>query len=263
MITKTKSTVLLGLAVLLAAPAAHAGGLWGDKMEATFGAGVLYGPLYAGSDESQAILVPVLSVQRGILFADSTRGAGLQYQFGNGLYLSQSIYYDLGRLERDSSWRPGSDSLKGMGRVPGSVTTKTMLVQPLGDRFNVSAEAEYALRSSAHRLRYRVGAEAKLFNGNANDVFLTADVHGGDRDFNQAYYGVSGAQAGVTGRRAFSADSGINAYAAGVRWEHKFGDRWMGIAQINAMRYAHDVSGSSIIERRNSVFGNVALTYTY
>lgn len=263
MITKTKSTVLLGLAVLLAAPSAHADGLWGDKVEATFGTGVLYGPLYAGSDESQAILVPVLSVQRGILFVDSTRGAGLQYQLGNGLYLSQSIYYDLGRLEKDSSWRPGSDSLKGMGRVPGSFTTKTMLVQPLGDRFNVSAEAEYALRSSAHRLRYRLGAEAKLFNGNANDVFLTADVHGGDRDFNQAYYGVGVAQANVTGRQAFSSASGINAYAAGVRWEHKFGARWLGIAQINAMRYAHDVSGSSVIERRNSGFGNVALTYTY
>ncbi|XFC39573.1 MipA/OmpV family protein [Stenotrophomonas indicatrix] len=263
MITKTTTTVLLGVAALLAAPAAQSADLWGDKMEATLGAGVLYGPLYAGSDESQAILVPVLSVQRGILFFDSTRGAGLQYQFGNGLYLSQSVYYDLGRLEKDSSWRPGSDTLKGMGRVPGSVTTKTMLVQPLGDRFNVSAEAEYALRSSAHRLRYRLGTEAKLFNGNSDDVFLTADVHGGDRDFNQAYYGVSTAQAATTGRRAFSADSGINAYAAGVRWEHKFGERWMGIAQINAMRYAHDVSGSSVIERRNSVFGNVALTYTY
>lgn len=51
MITKTRSTVLVGLAVLMAAPAAHAGALWGDKMEATFGADVLYGPLYAGSHD--------------------------------------------------------------------------------------------------------------------------------------------------------------------------------------------------------------------
>ncbi|GHH59771.1 hypothetical protein [[Pseudomonas] boreopolis] len=35
-----------------------------------------------------------MSVQRGILFADSTRGAGLQFQTASGLYLSQSIYYD-------------------------------------------------------------------------------------------------------------------------------------------------------------------------
>ena len=77
-------------------PPGFLGSLLGSKSELVVGAGLAFNERYPGAGAGRLLPVPVLSLQRGALFADTTRGLGLQYQSQSGLYLSQSVFYDAG-----------------------------------------------------------------------------------------------------------------------------------------------------------------------
>lgn len=251
------ATVALPLAAIAADPA------WlGDKTDVVIGVGAQYAPRYAGADAGRVQAVPVLSVQRGLLFFDTTRGGGIQFQTGSGLYLSQSLGYDLGRLQSDSDWRPGSARLAGMGDVPGSLTARTLLMQKLGP-VSLSAEAEFALRDGARRNRYRAGAEFAAWTGAHDGLSVSADTHWGDRRYDQAYFGVTEDQAARSRFDAFRSRSGLYACALGATWEHRFDAHWASTLQLAGTRYVDRAADSPVVERRNAFAATAAVTYTY
>lgn len=269
--------LLTGLAPLLcragaadeasAAPAAEPAGfpasLLGGKTDLVAGAGLAYGARYPGAGTGRLQALPVLSVQRGVLFADTTRGAGLQYQAASGFYVSQSLFYDAGRLDRNSGWRPGSGRLAGMGEVPGSATARTLLAQQLTPRLLASAEAEFTLRDSARRNRYRAGLEFSALKTDADSVTLNADAWWGDRRHNQAYFGVTPAQAARTAFSSFQAGAGLYAASAGVAWEHRFGSHWASTLQLSATHYTGKAGDSPLAARRTAPSAMAAVTYSY
>ncbi len=243
--------------------ASAAGNEWlGDKTDLVVGVGAKYAPRYAGADSGRVQAVPVLSVQRGLLVFDTSRGAGIQFQTSSGLYVSQTLGYDLGRLQRDSDWRPGSAHLAGMGDVPGSLTTRTLLVQKLGP-VSLSAEAEFALRDEARRNRYRAGAEVAAWTGENDSLSFSADTHWGDRRYNQAYFGVTADQAARSRFGEFHARSGLYACSLGASWEHRFDAHWASTLQLTGTRYVDRVADSSLLERRNAIAVTAAINYTY
>ncbi|GKS92729.1 MipA/OmpV family protein [Acidovorax sp. SUPP2539] len=237
--------------------------LLGDTTDFSIGAAARVTPRYPGSDDHRVEILPVLSVQRGIFFADTSRGIGLQWQSESGFYASQSVFYDFGRVQRNSPFRPGSRKLAGLGDVPDSVTTRTLLMQQFTPDFSVSAEAEFALESGARRNRYRLGAEYNLLKTSADTVSLSADVHAGDRRYNQAYFGVTPQQASRTRFAAFNAGSGVYGYAIGASWSHALAPHWTTSLQVSALRYVDNAEHSPLVVRRTSVTGGAAVTYTY
>ncbi|MBB4655129.1 outer membrane protein [Xanthomonas sp. F14] len=236
--------------------------LLGDHTDLTVGAAAVAAPRYAGAERARVQANPVLVVQRGMLFFDTARGAGLQFQSDSGFYLSQSLYYDLGRLQRDSDWRPGSRVLAGMGDVPGAVTARTLVMQRITPYMNVNAEAEFALKQDARRNRYRAGVEFTLLHGASDTVTLDLDVHAGDRRFNQAYFGVTDTQAARTRWQAFHTGSGVYAAAVGSSWTHALGDHWATTVSVTGTRYADNATDSPLVARRSFVGGTVAVTYS-
>ncbi|MCC4610004.1 MipA/OmpV family protein [Xanthomonas campestris] len=236
--------------------------LLGDHTDVTVGAAGIAAPRYAGADRSRVQAMPVAVVQRGILFFDTARGAGLQFQSSSGLYVAQSIYYDLGRLQRDSNWRPGSALLAGMGDVPGSVTARTLVMQPITPYMSINAEAEFALKDAARRNRYRAGLQFNLLHSANDTVTLDLDVHAGDRRFNQAYFGVTDAQAQRTRFDSFNASSGVYAAAVGGSWTHSFGEHWATTLGVTGMRYADNADDSPLVVGRSFVSGTFAVTYS-
>ncbi|KLD69893.1 MipA/OmpV family protein [Xanthomonas pisi] len=236
--------------------------LLGDHTEITVGAAAVAAPRYAGAERARVQANPVLVVQRGMLFFDAARGAGLQFQSDSGFYASQSVYYDLGRLQRDNDWRPGSRVLAGMGDVPGSVTARTLLMQQITPYVNVNAEAEFALKDAARRNRYRAGVEFTLLHSASDTVTLDLDVHAGDRRFNQAYFGVTDAQSARSGLQRFNAGSGVYAAAVGSSWTHSLGDHWATTVGVTGTRYADNADDSPLVVRRSFVSGTFAVTYS-
>jgi len=255
------------LAMLIAAlpllARAQDGGIWGNKTEVTVGAGLASEARYPGSGSERVLPVPVLAIQRGILFADTTRGIGLQYQSASGFYAAQSVFYDLGRLDHDSSWRPGSNRLSGMGDLPGSVTARTLVAQQVTPWLLASAEAELALRDGARRNRYRTCVEFSAVKTEADSVTVDVDAWWGDGRYNRAYFGVTPAQAARTGFAVYRPGAGLYARSASLTWEHRFGSRWATTVQVTDTRYAGKADASPVVAQHASAGANAAITYTY
>jgi len=259
----------------MALPAAHAAppqdagatasswsDVFGTPSELVLGLGVGYGPRYQGAASEHVQPLPVLSYQKGVLFADTARGVGLQFPFHQNLYVSQSFGYDLGRLERDSNIRPGSARLAGMGDVPGSLTARTLVMAQLTPSLSASAEAELALRDSARRNRYRLGLEHNVFKAAADALVINADTWWGDARYNQAYFGVTAQQAARTGLAPFAPGSGLHAWSLGATWEHTFDAHWGSSLQVTATRYPDKVSDGPIA-RHSGLASTAVVTYTY
>jgi outer membrane protein len=237
--------------------------MFGDKTEVTIGAGATYAARYPGAASWQLVPNPVLSVQRGILFADTLRGIGVQYQSASEFYVAQSFFYDLGRLDRNNSWRPGSDRLAGMGDVPGSATAHTLVAQPLTAWFLVSAETEMALRDTARRNRYRLGVEFTPLKNSVDTVTIDLDGWWGDGRYNQAWFGVTPRQSARTGFAVFAPGAGVYQQVPGVGWEHHLDQHWSSTLQLTATRYTGKVSDSPVVARRTSASATAAIAYTY
>jgi outer membrane protein len=236
--------------------------VFGDKTELTLGAGWTWTARYPGAGNWQTIPTPVLSVQRGILFADSFRGAGLQYQSSSGFYISQSLFYDLGRLDRNNRWRPGSGRLAGMGDVPASSTSRTLVAQQINPWLLASAETEMALRETARRNRYRIGAELTPLKNDRDTMTVDLDAWWGDRRYNSAYFGVTPGQAARTGLPAFRPGAGLYAQAPSVSWEHRLDRHWSSTLQLSDTRYAGKVGASPVVVQRTSPGFTAAIAYT-
>lgn len=234
-----------------------------DKLEAAIGTGVQAGPRYMGSRDTRATIVPVLLVQRGIFFIDTSRGAGLQMLTDSGLYASQSVRYDQGRGEKSDLFRPGSRDLAGMGEVQGSLTSHTMIAQQLPAGLSVSAEADATLRSGLRRQNLRLGAEWSAIDAGGERLTFDVAAYWGDSRFNQAYFGVTPAQAANSRFAAYRAPGGLYAYSAGAEWEHKLADHWYGSMQLTAMPFAERAKASPLMARKSSLEAVLTVRYVY
>lgn len=89
----------------------------------TVGVAASNAPRYSGSDQHRWQFLPVVQARDGAVFFDSQKGLGYDLQSDSGLYLEHTLGYGLGRLDKDSAWREGSDKLKGMGDINATLNT--------------------------------------------------------------------------------------------------------------------------------------------
>lgn len=233
-----------------------------DKVHASIGAAVYAGPRYLGGAGQRTALVPVLSIERGIFFANMQSGIGVQYE-RNGFYISQSASYDPGRRESDSAYAPGARRLRGMGKVQGSATWHTVVGQQLTDRLLVSAEADVSLKSGTRRNSLRLGGEWTAFRQGADEVALDISTFWGNATFNQAYFGVSAAQSARTSFQAYLPRSGMYAYSVTSRWEHAWSLHWATTVQVTAMPYLGKLKSSPIAEKSASLEALAMVRYDF
>jgi outer membrane scaffolding protein for murein synthesis (MipA/OmpV family) len=73
----------------------------------TIGLGGHYAPRYSGSDKQVWQVVPVLQGRKGAFFIDTQKGVGYDLQNDSGWYFEHTLGYDLGRADKNASWREG------------------------------------------------------------------------------------------------------------------------------------------------------------
>lgn len=260
--------VLLALAALVVSGTGHAqdadsSSLLGDKTDVTLGLGMGFTPRYMGSDNYRSLVLPMLSIQRGVLFADSTRGIGLQWKSSSGFSASAAFNYDFGRSDKNSSSRYGSNELKGMGTVEGATVADFTLGQELMPWLSVSGEAELRVAGENRGNRYRLGLEGIAFHNDTDTVALDLDAHAGDGRYNQTYFGVTEEQSRLSRFSTFRADSGIYAYSAALNWLHTYDAHWSSSTSLVVTHYTDQTRGSSLVESDTDVMGMAALNYTF
>ncbi|WP_419736116.1 MipA/OmpV family protein [Pseudomonas sp. COR18] len=237
--------------------------LWGEKTDVTLGMGVAIVPRYMGADEYRHQWVPTLSLQRGLLFIDSTRGLGLQWQSPSGFSASAALNYDFGRSDKNTSSRPGSNELEGMGSVAGATVADFTLAQQLLPWLSVSAEAELRTAGQKRGNRYRLGVEGIVYHNPRDTVAVDIDAHAGDGRYNQTYFGVSSLQSQRSGFSRFQADGGIYAYSMALNWQHMFDAHWSTVASLGASHYTDQAGASPLVETHLEATGLLALNYSF
>ncbi|MFA0918125.1 MipA/OmpV family protein [Pseudomonas tremae] len=254
---------LIGQAYAQEGDSAGSQSILGDKFNVNLGLGMAVLPRYMGADEYRSQVLPMLTVQRGIFFADTMRGLGVQFQSASGFGASAALNYDFGRTEKNSGNRPGSNELRGMGTVEGATVGDFMVSQQLAPWLSASAEAELRVAGEKRGNRYRLGFEGIAYHSQTDTVTLDIDAHAGDSRYNQTYFGVSPMQSQRSGFSRFTADSGIYAYSAALAWQHTFDAHWSSVASVGVTHYTDQTRGSPLVETDAEGSGLIALNYAF
>ncbi|MFJ5508312.1 MipA/OmpV family protein [Pectobacterium jejuense] len=269
-ITKIILSTCLSAAALSSAAVAEAAedaapSFWGDHTDVVVGVAAQNAPRYRGSKDRQTTALPVLTIQRGALYVDSTHGIGWQYQSPSGFYLDHAFGYDLGRDDKNSQWRAGSNRLKGMGKVKGSVTTTLTAGYQFAPWLALEASGEFALSERDRGNQYRIGAKSTVWQSATKDdvLALSADVLMGDARFNQTYYGVTPQQSTRAGLAAYRAGKGVYGYALGANWTHQFSPAWSTNVGVTSIWLTDKVAYSQVVERRNDTSATLAILYAF
>ncbi|AIA71794.1 MipA/OmpV family protein [Pectobacterium atrosepticum] len=259
------SAIVLSGTAFAAESEASAPSLLGDHTDVTVGVAAQNAPRYKGSKNRQTMALPVLTVQRGALYFDSSHGIGWQYQSPSGFYLDHAIGYDMGRDDKNSNWRAGSNRLKGMGKIKGSVITTVTAGYQFAPWLALEASGEFALSETKRGNQYRVGAKSTVWQSTTKDdvLALSADVLMGDARFNQTYYGVTQQQSSRSGLAAYHAGKGVYGYALGANWTHQFSPAWSTNVGVTSTWLTDKVADSQVVERRNDTGATLAVLYSF
>lgn len=237
--------------------------LFGDKTDVNVGLGAAVGPRYMGARQTRAIPALAFSVSRGIFFADMLRGVGAEYLTDSGFYVSGALSYDPGRKDKDSSWRPGSKRLRGMGEVKGATTADLQISQQITSWLAINGEAEFRMAGYQRGNRYRLGLESTLLHDGGDTITLGVNAHAGDSRYNRTYFGVSEQQHANSRFSRFNAKSGVYAYSASLDWQHDFDENWTLFMGVNLMEFSDRAHHSPIVEGDTGVTGFAMVNYTF
>lgn len=108
-------------------------------------------PRYLGSKEYHAVAFPVFAVKApNGFFATATEGIGARFTSSSGFFGSAALTYDLGRTDENRNGLPGSDHLRGMGDIKGSVVSVLQLGYSLTPQLSLTSTLRVPL---THRER--------------------------------------------------------------------------------------------------------------
>ena len=265
LIGRSVKSILSGAVLaLLATPALAAGQRQGNVL--TLGGGVDVAPRYSGSDKSRVTAAQVVDyAMANGFFISTTRGLGYGNRVGN-LDYSAALSYRAGRKDRDvssDSIASGSDYLRGMGDIKGSVVVVPGLGYRITDWLNVQLQAEVPVSERDNGEAVHFGIASPLYTSPENSVTLALTGSWGSSKYMQTYYGVSAAQSAASGFARHDAGSGIYAYSLNLDWTHKLTSRWSLLAAAGVTQLTGEAGDSPIVQRKTSPVGSLKLTYSF
>ena len=254
--------------LVLAASAATA------RAESTLvlGIGVGAAPDYTGSDDYEAVPVPMLkydwSGTVGSAPASGTKGEiGLidaSVGFPNGVDIgiaristpSRHFTLRLGGGYRSGRDAGDNDVLHGMGDIDGQAIARiTLASEPANERglgifYGVKYEADVTDETNGDT--FSVYAGDKFALSPKTTLTLTGRTQWADKDYMQSYYGVSGAQAANSGNRRFDAGSGFADVGIEAKLNYAFTDHWLLFGSVGYSRLLGDASDSPLVDGEGS-----------
>jgi len=265
LIGRSVKSILSGAVLaLLATPALAAGQRQGNVL--TLGGGVDVAPRYSGSDKSRVTAAQVVDyAMANGFFISTTRGLGYGNRVGN-LDYSAALSYRAGRKDRDvssDSIASGSDYLRGMGDIKGSVVVVPGLGYRITDWLNVQLQAEVPVSERDNGEAVHFGIASPLYTSPENSVTLALTGSWGSSKYMQTYYGVSAAQSAASGFARNDAGSGIYAYSLNLDWTHKLTSRWSLLAAAGVTQLTGEAGDSPIVQRKTSPVGSLKVTYSF
>jgi outer membrane protein len=235
----------------------------GTRTDVSVGVGAEIDQRYMGARDFRFEVLPTFDINRGIFFADSVRGAGMQYQSASGFYASLAFNYDFGRTDQNTFFRPGSDKLRGMGDVKGTVTSTITISQPINPWLSVNAEAEFALDAHKRGNQYLFGFQSNVLRTEADTITVDLQAKLGDAQYNQTYFGVTPLQNANSGFNRYTPGWGIYAYSLSAIWTHFFDKHWSTELMLGGTRYTNKAADSPVVQQKTGITVFTSVGYAF
>lgn len=248
------------------------------------GLGAVSGPRYEGASERKVSAWPVLQFEwsNGVFVSGTTAG----------MHLSTEAAMEFGPLLALQPRRSESGNANGAGGVDGaSLVSPPMLVQragrgsnnldgmdPIGARlqaggfFNVYLNPHLRLTNSLlvgsgnarKGATFRVGLQHIAAEVSAHHkVSLSAGLTLANRDHNQAFFGVSAAEAVRSGYAPYRAAAGIKDIYLGAHWNWELAPAWIITSNLQATRLTGSAKDSPLVQRPANLTVSTALAYRF
>jgi outer membrane scaffolding protein for murein synthesis (MipA/OmpV family) len=251
------------------------------------GLGVQAGARYEGAESRRTRAVPVIQVEwsNGMFISGMSAGMHLSSQptveYGPLLTLQPRRgdtgvgggAVGVGDLGPVFGWADGPTAValaRQGNRLAGMDTVATRLLA--GGFFNYYLSPHWRFTSSAlwGAGNNRHGAIAELgLQRLAVDIAphhslsLMAGLSLVNRDYNQAYFGVTIPEAAHSGNRWYSPGGGLKDVHVGARWNWSFAPNWILTSNLQAQRLQGSARDSSLVERPTSMTVSTALAYRF
>ncbi|PFH26457.1 MipA/OmpV family protein [Burkholderia sp. JKS000303] len=246
------------LASLTLAAAAHAE----NQYSLSLGGGAA--PRYQGSNQYRGVVAPLFSAAFGNgFFIDSTSGAGYRLDLPHGVFVSAAVNYDPGRADENRFDLPGSDYLKGMGRIPGSVLVGVRAGVTLFNAAELSVSVDTPVTHTSHGVSGHVDLAVPVLKTAQHQIIVTGSVHGGTGRYMQTFYGVTDAQSMTSRFRPYSTGGGIDSATMSVAWNWDVSRHWSVLATGGVTRLLGRYGDSPIVQSRSNYYGMAGATYKF
>lgn len=229
-----------------------------------FGAGVWSRPAYVGSDERVLSPIPIIRFYGSPWFARTTQGileAGARVALARGLSIGAQLAYEMGRDSDASEFLESNDVptlpvSASVGVHAGWDTDLGPAPVTLLVRYRQEVESE---RGAQADLRAAIG----IFGGDHLKLGLFAQATWANAKSNQAYYGISAAQASATGLPAFASAAGMAYRAAGVLWSYELNAKWLLQGNLESRQLSADLRNSPLTQVRDNSYASAGLAYHF
>ncbi|RYM62668.1 MltA-interacting MipA family protein [Serratia liquefaciens] len=228
----------------------------------TVGMGAQSTPRYSGSDQRHWLIAPVIQARNGTFFFDSLKGVGYDLQADNGLYLEHTLGYSLGRTDKNSTWRDGSNKLKGMGNI--DVTMNTTIAMGWSATSWLSFEGKATLPlTDGQGVHYQTSVTVLPLQNDTDTVALQSAALFGDRRYMNTFYGVSREQSRRTDFASYQSAGGYYGVDSSLTWSHQFTSHWGGVVSADYTWLDDKAGNSPIVVKRGGTTYNFGVLYTF
>lgn len=236
-----------------------------EGFHGVLGVAVVSGPEYDGAKKTRTRLAPLpLLTYRSGAFEASTLGGLRYWALDNADWrVALGLGFDAGRKDKSTRFGQGSDRLKGMGEIKASAELG-LSVTWLGGVAPITFDLKTSPGKRGHGGTHgAVSTEVPLFAKDRLFLSAKAAVEFGDADYNQAYYGVSAAQASTSQFKAFKAGSGFNQMSLGLSARYQLTDKWVAMGQVGYQRALGDAAKSPLTERKGAPTASFGVGYVF
>jgi outer membrane protein len=257
------------------------------------GLGASSAPIYEGAQERRIRALPTLQIQwsNGVFVAGQSVG----------MHLSNEPAFEFGPLAALAPGRTESGTGRIIGSTDtgiASITPPTLSPVPLPDGNRALPAGTNRLTGMNEiNMRLEVGGFANLkltpslrltnsvLYGAGNDhnglrwnvdlqgiatelaphhtVVLSTGLTVANRNYNQAYFGVTPSEAARSYNRIYSASAGVKDVHAGLRWNWALGPAWLVSSGLNVSHLMGSAASSPLVERRTTFSASSVLAYRF
>jgi outer membrane scaffolding protein for murein synthesis (MipA/OmpV family) len=245
------------------------------------GLGAVSAPRYEGAGGRKVSALPVLQVQWSNGFFISGTSAGIHLLDNPSVEFGPLVALQLRRSQ--SGTARGADGvgstlvpsgikmlatpdnrLAGMDEVPARLQGGAFLNYYLTPQFRLTSGLLYGSGKERNGALLDLGVQRLASPlGLHHTVSLSAGVTIANRNYNEAFFGVTADQALRSGNAPYAAAGGLKDVHVGARWNWALSPSWMLTSNLQATRLLGSTKNSPLVERPTNLTVSTAIAYRF